>query len=294
MKFTKIVCTGNFRKEKFFSIIENIYDFFDKNCLLDKKIDLKVSNEFEQHGIKANLNKKIKIETFDKCVKDCDLIMSIGGDGTILSTVRKLSENQIPILGIHIGNLGFLAQSTEKKLIKALECIKNDDFKIQEKLLLKAKSNNHYYYAFNDIVVDHGNSGRVLKTKVYNDKTHINNYEGDGLIISTPTGSTGYSLSSGGPIIHSDLDVITITPISSHSLSARPIILSSNSNIRVDFSESFIDASLTIDGQVRINLEKDDNILISKSKFCARLVVLPYYNYFNTLKEKLHWSGNSR
>ncbi len=294
MNFTKIVCTGNFRKEKFFSIIDHISDFFDKNSLLDKKIELKVSNEFEQHGIKAHLNKKIKIETFDKCIKDCDLIMSIGGDGTILSTVRKLSENQIPILGIHIGNLGFLAQSTEKNLIKALECIKNDDFKIQEKLLLKAKSNNHYYYAFNDIVVDHGNSGRVLKTKVYNDKTHINNYEGDGLIISTPTGSTGYSLSSGGPIIHSDLDVITITPISSHSLSARPIILSSNSNIRVDFSENFIDASLTIDGQVRINLEKNDNIQISKSKFCARLVVLPYYNYFNTLKEKLHWSGNSR
>lgn len=129
---------------------------------------------------------------------------------------------------------------------------------------------------------------------MFNNDHHINNYEGDGIIICTPTGSTGYSLSSGGPIVHSNLDVITITPISSHSLSARPIVLPSFWNIKVDFPDHFIDASLTIDGQSRINLSKDNIISISKAKFKAKLIVLPFYNYLNTLKEKLHWSGNSR
>lgn len=296
MKIKTITCTGNFRKEKFFSIINMIADFFDKNGMFDNQIKLMLSDEFTKHVMNENLNKNVQIDTFENCIKCSDLIMSIGGDGTILSTVRKLSENQVPILGIHIGNLGFLAQSTEKTLNEALKCIKEDNYKIQDKFLLKANINNKttYYHAFNDVVIDHGNSGRVLKTKVYNDNTHINNYEGDGIIISTPTGSTGYSLSSGGPIIHSELDVVTITPISSHSLSARPIILSSKSNIKVNFSDNFIDASLTIDGQTRINLKKSDEIFISKSKLYAQIVVLPFYNYFTTLKEKLHWSGNSR
>ena len=134
----------------------------------------------------------------------------------------------------------------------------------------------------------------LVAAAVYNNNDHINDYEGDGIIICTPTGSTGYSLSSGGPIVHSDLDVMTITPISSHSLSARPIVLSSNSNIKVKFSNNFADAALTIDGQTRIDLVEKNIISISKANFNAKLVELPFYNYMTTLKEKLHWSGNSR
>ena len=296
MKLKKITCTGNYRKENFFKIIDMIANYFYKNESLNENFQLMVTNEFEKHIKIDNLNKNIKIDTFDNCIEDSHLIMSIGGDGTILSTVRKLSDKSIPILGVHIGNLGFLAQSTEDTLFDALDCLKENNYKIQDKLLLKVEvkdKENIAYYAFNDVVVDHGNSGRVLKTKVYNDDNHINDYEGDGIIICTPIGSTGYSLSSGGPIVHSDLDVVTITPISSHSLSARPIVLSSNSNIKVKFSENFIDASLTIDGQLRINLVKNNIISISKADFNAKLVILPFYNYMSTLKEKLHWSGNS-
>ena len=127
------------------------------------------------------------------------------------------------------------------------------------------------FYCFNDIVIDHGNSGRVLKTIVQNNEEHINDYEGDGIIICTPTGSTAYSLSSGGPIVHTDLDVLTITPISSHSLSARPIVLPSDSNIKISFSNSFVGASLTIDGQIRFDLDKNDKIVVSKSNFMLKL-----------------------
>lgn len=297
MKLKKITCTGNYRKEKFFKIINMISNYFDKNKFLNEKIELMITNEFEKHINVDNLNKKIKIDTFDNCVKNSDLIMSIGGDGTILSTVRKLSDKCIPILGIHIGNLGFLAQSTEDTLFDALDCLKKDKYKIQDKILLKVEVQNKgdaFYYAFNDAVIDHGNSGRVLKSRVYNNDNIVNDYEGDGIIVCTPTGSTGYSLSSGGPIVHSDLDVITITPIASHSLSARPIVLSSNSNIKVKFLENFTDASLTIDGQLRVDLIKSDIISISKANFNAKLIVLPFYDYMSTLKEKLHWSGNNR
>ena len=297
MKLKKITCTGNYRKEKFLKIINLIAGYFDKNGFFSKEFELMLTDGFQDDIKIKDLNKNIKIDTFDNCIKNSDLIVSIGGDGTILSTVRKLSDNSIPIIGIHIGNLGFLAQSTEDTLIDALDCLRDGNYKISDKILFKVNiknKSNVNYYAFNDAVINHGNSGRVLKTSVYNDNEHVNNYEGDGIIICTPTGSTGYSLSSGGPIVHSDLDVMIITPISSHSLSARPIVLSSKSNIKVKFSENFSDAALTIDGQLRINLKKDDIVSISKSHFNAKLVVLPFYNYLSTLKEKLLWSGNSR
>ena len=296
MKLKKITCTGNFRKEKFFKIVDMISNYFDI-AHSNKGIKLMLTNEFETQNKTVQVNQNINIDTFDNCIEDSDLIFSIGGDGTILSTVRKLSKKTVPILGVHIGNLGFLAQSTESTLIDALDCIMNNDYRIQDKILLRIKiegDSNKIYYAFNDAVIDHGNSGRILKTSVYNNNDHINDYEGDGIIVCTPTGSTGYSLSSGGPIVHSDLDVMTITPISSHSLSARPIVLSSDSNIKVKFSNNFTDAALTIDGQTRIDLVEKDIISISKANFNAKLVQLPFYNYMTTLKEKLHWSGNNR
>ena len=138
------------------------------------------------------------------------------------------------------------------------------------------------FYALNDAVIDHGDSGRVLKTKLYISNKHLNNYESDGIIISTPTGSTGYSLSSGGPIISPNLNLLTITPICSHSLSARPIVLPADSLINVKFTDDFLNASLTIDGQERFTLDKNTIVSISKAK------------YLSTLKDKLHWSGNSR
>ena len=176
-----------------------------------------------------------------------------------------------------------------------MDCIKSSNYKTEQRIILELEiDNNDKYYALNDIVVDHGNSGRILKTKVYIDKKHINDYESDGIIINTPTGSTGYSLSSGGPIITSELDVFNITPISSHSLSARPIVLSSNKHITIGFTDQFIDAAITVDGQERINLSKKSQICIKKANHLAVLIKLPFNNYISTLKEKLGWSGKSK
>jgi len=292
MKIKRIICTGNYRKENFFKIINSIASYFFDNQL---KIDIILSDDFKSEINNPNINKKIEIKPFSESVEISDIILSIGGDGTMLSTIRRIGKKTVPVLGVHIGNLGFLTQSTEETLSQALKCLVEEDYNIEERLLLEIEiiNNKKQYYAFNDAVIDHGNSGRILKTEVYIDDEHINNYESDGIIISTSAGSTGYSLSSGGPIIHPKLHTINITPISSHSLSARPIVLSSSSNLIVKFGEKFIDAALTVDGQERIILNQKNIISIKQAKFHAKLIILPFYNYMQTLKEKLGWSGNS-
>ena len=293
MKIQTITCTGNYRKEHFFKTVNSIADYFLNH---HSKINIILSNDFENQTDTPNINKEIQIKPFSECIKDSDIVVSIGGDGTLLSTIRRMEKVSIPILGVHIGNLGFLTQSTEETLTKALRCLVEEDYKIEKRLLLEIEVKNNgqqQYYAFNDAVIDHGNSGRILKTEVYVNDEHINNYESDGIIISTPAGSTGYSLSSGGPIVHPKLHTINITPISSHSLSARPIVLSSDSNIVVKFGEKFIDAALTVDGQERIVLNQENTIFINQANFDAELIILPFYNYMQTLKEKLGWSGNN-
>lgn len=293
MKSKVITLTGNYRKDRFFDIVSQISKYFSNV----KGYELLISDECMKNHSEKMIFDNITVDSFDNCVNKSNYIFSIGGDGTILSTIRKLSCRTIPVLGVHIGNLGFLAMSTEETLNMALDHIVSGNYDIKEKILLKTYRQSNpkdVFYCFNDIVIDHGNSGRVLKTIVQNNEEHINDYEGDGIIICTPTGSTAYSLSSGGPIVHADLDVLTITPISSHSLSARPIVLPSDSNIKISFSNSFVGASLTIDGQIRFDLDKNDKIVVSKSNFYAKIIFMPYYSYIQTLKEKLHWSGNSR
>ena len=286
-----ITCTGNYRKNIFFDIVNKVGEFFKNN----PNYKILLSNEYLSKNIKPSLVKNIVADDFTNCIKNSDLVFSIGGDGTILSTVRKLYQNQIPVMGIHIGSLGFLSQCTEDSLLEALSCVKSNKYKLDDRIMLEVEiDSNKKYYALNDVVIDHGNSGRILRTKVCINDRHINNYESDGIIVSTPTGSTGYSLSSGGPIVSSELDVFNITPISSHSLSARPIVLSSKKNINIKFSDDFIDAAITIDGQIRVDLYQESNISIKKANHSAIFVSLPFNDYISTLKEKLGWSGNSK
>ena len=286
-----VTCTGNFRKKQFFKVIDKIFNFFKNK----KNYIILLTDEFKGIDLDCYIDDNIEIDTFNNCISRSDYIFSIGGDGTILSTVRKLGNKQIPVLGIHIGNLGFLAQTTDINLNKTLDHIIKNDYSIDKRIILSVQiNNNEFFFALNDAVVDHGSSGRILKSRLTIDEKHSNNYTSDGIIISTPTGSTGYSLSSGGPIIMPDLDVFNITPISSHSLSARPIVISSKSFIKIGFTDDFEDAALTIDGQQRIKLKRSDIISIRKSSHYANLIILPFNDYISTLKEKLYWSGASK
>ena len=287
-----IGCTGNYRKADFFSILDKIHNF-----LSDKEIQLLISNDLLKSDEKINYEKYNLIE-FDELVVKSDVLLAIGGDGTILSTVRRLGGNQKPIMGIHIGGLGFLSGCMENNLESSLHDIINHRYEISERMLLEVKfsdgGNRQILFALNDIVVDHGPSARILKTEVLVSGNYLNTYEGDGLIFSSPTGSTAYSLSAGGPIIYPDMEIITVTPICSHSLSARPIVLRGSENIELNFPDSSENFSLSVDGQVRFKINKDTCISIAKAKHNAKLINLLDSSYFDTLRTKMGWSGNIR
>jgi NAD+ kinase len=286
--------TGNFRKSRFYEIVNSIFPLIKRSghsCLISSDY----LADKDMHKMKVN------IETlgFNELVDRSDIILTIGGDGTLLSTARRMEVNIKPILGIHIGGLGFLAESTRQTMQQAMDYISNQDYSIEDRMMLSLHVNtsngkSDEYYALNDIVVDHGHSGRILKTEVTVSGEYLNTYESDGLIFSTPTGSTAYSLSAGGPIITPTIDTITVTPICPHSLSARPIVLPPNEIIQASFAEDYEGIACTIDGQIRLPMKGSTKLEIKKSSRTIKLISLPGNNYFQTLRSKMGWTGNLR
>jgi len=282
----KFGCTGNFNKSNFMKILNKLVLFFNNEeheLILDSNIPF-----YESIAKKDSL---------EKIANDCDVLISIGGDGTILSTIRNLNNSEIPIFGIHIGGLGFLAQTNSNQCISSLKKILNNKFSIVNRMLLKTNidnSTNQTFYSLNDIVIDHGNSPRILETNISISDIHLNQYKSDGIIICTPLGSTAYSLSAGGPIITPWLDVISLTPICPHSLSARPILLPSKDIVSIQFNDEQIGMKITIDGQISFEIDYTTKITISRSDSDAKFIKLDDTDYYSTLRTKMGWSGNVR
>ena len=221
-----------------------------------------------------------------------DFLLCLGGDGTLISGVRIFSNPSIPVLGVHLGGLGFLAQITPEVLIDKLDSVKNDKFKIQDRLVLSARisNNNDIFFAVNDFVVQNETSFRVTSLSLYIDNQHVSDYKSDGIIISTPTGSTAYSLSSGGPIVQPDVFSIIITPIAPHSLTSRPLVLPSNVEVEFRFKEeSENNLKLIIDGQNIINFTKESTVKLSQAEHHLKFITFEDYNYYETLKKKMIW-----
>ena len=287
-----IGCTGNYRKEEYYIILERIYSILSK---LDA--EFLISDDLKKNEA-CDIPSAYPLVEFDVLANQADILLAIGGDGTILSTVRRLGQSQKAILGIHIGGLGFLSECTEANLDKSIRYILSNEYSISKRMLLEARIQSNVkeerYWALNDVVVDHGPSARILKTEVHVSGDYLNTYEGDGLIISTPTGSTAYSLSSGGPIIYPDLDAITVTPICPHSLSARPIVLQPDEKISLRFLDPFDGMALAVDGQIRIEIDNQVHVTIARADHSAKLVYLPSNGYFKMLRTKMGWAGNVR
>ena len=286
--------SGNFRKSRFYEIVNSI-------CPVIKSAGHSyfISSDYltDQNSHKVDVD--IKALKFTDMVEKSDIVLSIGGDGTLLSTVRRMGENIKPILGIHIGGLGFLAESTRQTMEEAMTNISNKNYTIEKRMMLslsisKLNGKKSEYHALNDIVVDHGHSGRILKTEVLISGEYLNTYESDGLIFSTPTGSTAYSLSAGGPIITPTINTITVTPICPHSLSARPIVLPPDEIIEANFDNDYEGIACTIDGQIRFSMKGSTQLEIKKSSRIIQLISLPGNNYFHTLRSKMGWTGNLR
>ena len=223
---------------------------------------------------------------------EVDFLLCFGGDGTLISGVRIFSNPTVPVLGVHLGGLGFLAQITPEVLIDKLDCVKNGEFKIQDRLVLSSKisGNNRSFYAVNDFVVQNETSFRVTSLSLFIDDQHVSDYKSDGIIISTPTGSTAYSLSSGGPIVQPDVFSIIITPIAPHSLTSRPLVLPSDVEVEFRFNQdSENNLKLIADGQNIINFTKDSTVKLSQAKHHLKFITFKDYNYYETLKKKMIW-----
>ena len=223
---------------------------------------------------------------------EVDFLLCLGGDGTLISGVRIFSDPSVPVLGVHLGGLGFLAQITPEVLIDKLESVKKEEFKIQDRLVLSAKisNNDNSFFAVNDFVVQNETSFRVTSLSLHIDNQHVSDYKSDGIIISTPTGSTAYSLSSGGPIVQPDVFSIIITPIAPHSLTSRPLVLPSDVEVEFRFNEESEDnLKLIVDGQNIINFTKDSTVKLSQAKHHLRFITFKDYNYYETLKNKMIW-----
>ena len=287
-----IGCTGNYRKDHFFKILDKIQNFF-----IDKKIKVFVSSDFVKDQNMSNQFDYSLLE-FDNLIEQSDIIFAIGGDGTILSTIRRMHSIAKPVLGVHIGGLGFLSECNENNLTNSMRSIINNNYSISKRMLLKVSlddlSNQKTIWALNDIVISCGGTSRMIRVKVKVSDNYLNTFDGDGIILSTPTGSTAYSLSAGGPIISPSLDSISVIPVCSHSLSARPIVVRPEEEIELSITESSNDVLLSVDGQININLGCSSKVYVSKANHYANIIDLPDSNYYSTLRKKMGWSGNIR
>ena len=227
-----------------------------------------------------------------KLTEKSDVILSMGGDGTLLATARLVGKSGIPILGINIGSLGFLTEQTPANLEQTMDRIVEGDYTIQDRLVLKAqilgRESAEPVYALNDVVIGQRDI-RMINLELYSNDDYICSYAGDGLIISTPTGSTAYSLAVGGSILNPDMDAIIASPIAPHSLTSRPLIFTADETLTLRLQAKTSTATMTVDGQVTTELRNSHNISVKKGDYYVKLVRFKENSFYKVLRSKLHW-----
>ncbi len=221
-----------------------------------------------------------------------EMIIVVGGDGTILRVARDLACWNLPVLGINLGHKGFLAEIEVEQMERFLQYIATDQYTYHERMMLDTRlwrDNQELavYLALNDIVVSRGPFSRIIEVESYINDDFMESYSGDGMIVATPTGSTGYSLSAGGPIVNPTLHLFVVTPICPHSLYNRSVIISGSDLIRLQVNSRQVEVMLTVDGQVRHTLKDDDQIIIKRSEQTVKLVSFQDYTFYRMLHNKL-------
>ncbi|HXV68565.1 MAG TPA: NAD(+)/NADH kinase [Nitrospira sp.] len=223
-----------------------------------------------------------------------DVLLILGGDGTMLSAARLAAERSIPILGVNMGGLGFLTEVRLDNLYPSLDRVFANDFVLDERLMLKTHVHRHGETVargtvLNDVVISKGTLARMIELKIAIQGQFVTNLRGDGLIIGTPTGSTAYSLSAGGPIINPAVQSLILTPICPHTLTHRPLIVPGNVEVEVTLTSKDDGAMATLDGQVGIAMTQGDTAVIQASDHRTRLIRFPESHYYEVLREKLKW-----
>ncbi len=231
--------------------------------------------------------------------RNMDLIIVIGGDGTFLSVVRSMGARQVPVLGVNAGSLGFLTDTSLPDLYKALERVLAGDHTIESRMLLDVELERNgkvvaRQTVLNDVVITKGAIARMIEVGVELNEQLVASIRADGVIVSTPTGSTAYSLAAGGPILYPGIGSMILTPICPHTLTYRPVVVSDSSTVDITLRSSSGEVYATFDGQVSIPMLQEDRVRARKSRSRLKLVSLPGHNYFQVLRHKLRWAERPR
>ncbi len=236
----------------------------------------------------------VRVLPREQLAENVELLIVLGGDGTLLSAARALKGHKVPILAVNLGGLGFLTSVTREELYPVLEQVLAGKQQISERMMLNAQTIRdgapaEQQIALNDAVINKAALARMLDFDVYVDRAQVGRYRADGLIVATPTGSTAYSLAAGGPIVHPHLDAFVITPICPHMLTNRPLVIPDTSHVEIDIAAAEEPVYLTLDGQVGFQLLSNDRVAICKSSSRVYFVQSPQKTYYEVLRSKLRW-----
>ena len=257
------------------------------NSLLNLDINLYIDKSSN------NKNENYTVLEHKEYVKKVDIVVVFGGDGTLLNAARKYLNYDIPILGINTGNVGFLTDISTDNFEKTIKEVLDGNYKIEERNLVSAKFGKNHLYGLNEVVIHSGAYAQLMRYRLNVNDRVVYEQRSDGLIIATPTGSTAYALSAGGPIIHPSLDVWTILPMLPQSLSSRPFVISTDEKVEMDlFDGPNENAKICVDGQDDIDIPYGEKILISKMEKTLKLVHPNDNDFFEACREKLGWSLN--
>lgn len=283
----------NLSKENIINYLSIVIKKFQENNL-DFLINETAALRLQNNKISI---KKINICPEEKIYKRSDLLISLGGDGTMLATSFKAMYFNKPVLGINLGNLGFLAEVGMDQIDLLIDEIKNNSLRFEERMILKGNCIGHNIddlAAINDLVFDKGGWPKMIDLSVYVDNEFVTTYSADGLVVATPTGSTGYSLSTGGPIVSPKTDVITLSPICPHSLNIRPLVLPGEGKIKIIANSLHKEIQINCDGQRVFSFKPPLTIEIYRSEKPAIIAITSTSDYFNTLRSKLMWGIDLR
>ena len=283
--FKKVALIGKYKSVDIAKSMQAVVDF-----LRERKIDVVME---DQTCAQLNLS-DIESGPLGGIVKDSDLVIVLGGDGTMLGVAGVVAEaNRAPLLGINQGRLGFLTDISVETMLDSLNAVISGEFEIDERLMLKVgleERSHRTIYALNDISVSKGQSGSLMEMEVTIDSKLAYRLRADGLIVASPTGSTAYALSAGGPILDPSLSAISLVPVSPHTLSNRPIVIPGESSVEITLTEG-IDARMHVDSHTHLDIGTGARILISRAENPLRLIHPQGHDHFRTLREKLRWAS---
>ena len=279
---------GNTEKPAFWELLPDIISWTE-----EKNLEVHLTTRIRDNMEDPQAFSYQLIESAEDFFK-LDFLLALGGDGTMLSLARAVGDRNVPLLGIHLGELGFLAAVNVDQMFEKLDQVVAGDYLVQPRIVLKSTVYNggksSTFFALNDMVIDRGKSHRMLVYELQANNHVIANYKADGLVVSTPTGSTAYSLAAGGPIVVPTMKTMVVTPICPHSLTLRPIVIPDDQVLNISFPSDYDEGiALAVDGQICEELGSGSKVEIQAADYTINMIGFPGSNYFRALRKKMGW-----